>query len=33
MFVFKKLTKKILERKNVLTVKRTGDIMMVKKIL
>jgi hypothetical protein len=33
MFVFKKLTKKILKRKNVLTVKRTGDIMMVNILL
>lgn len=33
MFVFKKLTKKILKRENVLTVKRTGDIIMVKILL
>lgn len=33
MFVFKKLTKKILKKKNVLTVKRTGDIMIMKILL
>lgn len=33
MFVFKKTNEKILKRKNVLTVKRTGDIITVKILL